>query len=508
MGDNAGLHHSGSQKKNQNMSNSAAILAGVGIYMVLMIVIGFYAAKGSGTSTDFIVSGRRMPIWLCSMTLIATWFGAGPMMGSAGASYEDGLLGVIADPFGGALVMLLCGLFFVRLFRRLKLLTFVELFTSRFGTSAATIAAVGSIISSTGWTAAMLVAFGSVFESLTGIPLETGIIGGAVVVLIYTSVGGMWAVALTDFVQMLIIAVGLIVLMTVVLIDVGGWSTILPQLPEHTFRMIPLENSPTTWMNYLRAWLIFGLADVTAQSLIQRAMSARTEQVAQNSFYLASFGYLVFGMIPVLLGIIASVTMPGLVDPEKVIPTMALEHLHPVAIAIFVGALMAAIMSTTDSALLGAACVFSVNILPLFVREPSDRNRLLATRIAIPVFGSIAVITAIKAKVIYNLIQDANSVMLVSIVVPFIAGIWWKKANRTGVLASMAAGFVAWALSVRYAPDWPGDLIGLLACLVTLLIVTPLTQTLDVPRPVRDGDGEAVELKDRLGTLPLFRNVQ
>jgi solute:Na+ symporter, SSS family len=489
------------------MSTQATIFTGVGIYLLLMIVIGIYASRSSGTADDFIVSGRRMPIWLCTATLIATWFGAGPMMGSAGASYEEGLLGVIADPFGGALVMFVCGLFFVRLFRRMKLLTFVELFDSRFGKTAATIAAVGSIVSSVGWTAAMLVAFGFVFESLTGVPVEIGIIGGAVVVFIYTSAGGMWAVALTDFVQMLIIAIGLVLLLTVVLIDVGGWSAVAAKLPEHTFRMIPLQHSPERWLNYFRAWLIFGLADITAQSLMQRAMSARSEQAAQNSFYIAGIGYLAMGMIPVMLGIIASVTMPGLADPEKVIPLLALEHLHPVAIAVFVGALLSAIMSTTDSALLGAASVFSTNILPLFKPRPSDRTRLLTTRIAIPVFGTCAVIVALGVQVVFDLIQDANSIVLVSVVVPFVAGVWWKKANRAGVLASMAAGFLAWLVALVVVPRFPGDLLGLIASLVTLLVVTPLTQSADPPKPARNELGEVVELDNRLGVLPLFRRV-
>ena len=127
--------------------------------------------------------------------------------------------------------------------------------------------------------------------------------------------------------------------------------------------------------------------------------------------------------------IIASVTMPGLIDPETVIPALALAHLHPVAIAIFVGAILAAIMSSADSALLAAASVFSVNILPLFKRQVSDRQRLLATRIAIPVFGSIAVYVAIRVQVVYNLILDANSVILVCVTIPFIVGIWWPKAN-------------------------------------------------------------------------------
>jgi len=489
------------------LSTENIIFIGVGIYLTMMLVIGAIASKKANSTANFIVAGRRMPIWICSATIVATWFGGGTMMGAAGASYERGLLAVIADPFGGALALFLVGMFFVRIFRRLRLLTFIDFFQNRYGTTAATIAAVGSISSNIGWTGALLVAFGFVFETLTAVPIEIGIIGGAVVVFIYTVAGGMWAVAVTDFVQIIVIAFGLILLLVVVLIDVGGWGNIGPHLPEGTFRMIPAENTAVVWLNYFRAWLIFGLADVTAQTLLQRAFSAKNEQVAQNSFYLAGFGHLSLGMIPVTLGIIASVTMPGLTDPETVIPQLAIAHLHPVAIAIFVGALLAAIMSSADSSLLAAASVFSTNILPLFKPESSDRLRLIVTRMAIPIFGSIAVYVALEVQVVYNLILDANSVILVCVTVPFIVGVWWKQANRTGALASMAMGFLTWFLAIVYAPDFPGDLMGLLVGLITMLIVTRLTQGTDPAKPLLNSDGEEVEFKDRLGTLPLFRRA-
>ena len=469
-----------------------------------MLYIGVRASKRAGSVQNFIVAGRGMPIWIGSATLIATWFGGSTMMGAAGASYEYGLIGVIADPFGGALCLFLVGFFFARIFRRLGLLTFVEMFEMRFGKVAATVAAVAAIITNIGWTGGLLVAFGYVFESLTGVPLHIGIMGGAVVVFIYTVIGGMWAVAVTDFVQVVIIVIGLILLLVVVLIDVGGWGAIAPQLPEGTFSMVPAERSPSVWLNYLRAWLIFGLGDLTAQALIQRAMSAKDEKTAQNSFYLGGLGHLSLGMIPVTLGIIASVTMPGLAEPETVIPTLAIEHLHPVFIAIFVGALLAAIMSTADSALLAGASVFSVNILPLFTRQLSDQQQLLATRISIPVFGILAVYVALEVQAVYELVMNSNSIKLACVAVPFVAGVWWKRANRTGVLASMVTGFVTWLAAMLLAPELPGDLLGLLAALVALLIVAPLTQKSDPPRPLRNGSGEIVEFKERLGSIPVF----
>ncbi len=489
------------------MSSQAIIFSGVAVYMVLMIVIGALAARKTQTADDFMVSGRRMPFWICTATLVATWFGGGPMVGVAGQAYNEGMLGVIADPFGSTLVLVIMGLFFARIMRRLKLRTFVEVFNQRYGTTAASVAAVASIMSSVGWTAGMLVAFGYVLQVLTGIPLEIGIVAGAVIVFIYTMAGGMWAVAITDFVQMGIIAIGLVVLFVVVISDLGGWAAVSARFPENALRILPLDNSPVTWLNYLRMWLIFGLADISSQSLIQRAMSSRSEQVAQNAFYASAVGYLTLGMIPVMLGIIAATSYPGIAEPNHVIATLALEHLHPVAMAVFVGALLAAIMSTTDSAMLSAASVFTVNLLPLIKPDASDRTRLWVTRLGIPAFGVVALVVGLKAKTVYQLVVDSNFAMLAIVVVPFVAGLWWEKANRAGVLASMVVGFVTLNLIYFLLPEMPADLLGMLAGLVTLLVVTPLTQKFDPPRPLHDCDGQPVAMRDRLGVLPLFRRV-
>ncbi len=483
------------------MDERAIIFSGVAIYILIMAAVGVYASRRTHSATEFVLAGRKLSLGLCTTTIIATWLGGGMIIGGSGAAYEDGLLGVIADPFGATLCLLLVGLFFVRIFRRLKFFSFIEFVEQRFGRLATLVTSAAALLSSIFWVAGMLVAFGLIFESLTGIPLEVGIVGGAIVVIAYTSIGGMLAVALTDFVQIVIIAIGMVLLFVVVLIDAGGWSTVSAQIPADAWRMLPLENTGERWLNYLRAWFIFGLADIASQSLLQRAMAAKSERVAQYSFYLAGVGYLAFAMIPVTLGIIASVTMPGLADPESILPTLAIEHLHPVAVAIFVGALLAAIMSSCDSSLLAAATVISTNLLPFVKKKPSDRLSLAVARWAIPAAGAVAVMGALNARVVFDTMIDANMLMLAAVIVPFIMGIWWRKANRAGALAAMAAGIAAWLMTSLYYPQLPGDLIGLGASLAAMLIVTPLTQKLDPPRGVRDRDGNPVELTDRLGIL-------
>ncbi len=483
------------------MTTKTIIFIGVAMYVVLMLAVGVYVSKRNTTATEFIIAGRKMPMFLLTASIVATWFGGSSMMGVSGSAYDDGLLGVIADPFGATLALFLIGMFFARFFRRLRLMTYIELIEQRFGKVAAGATTFKHVVSNIGWVAGMLVAFGLIFETLTGTPMYVGIIAGSAIVVIYTMVGGLWAVAMTDMIQVCIIIVGIIILFVVVLIDVGGWSVIAARIPDGKFRMTPLENTGEQWLNYIRMWLIFGLADISSQSLLGRAMSAKSERVAQNSFYLAAFGYLAFAMIPVTLGIIASVTMPDLADSESVIPSLALHHLHPVAVAIFVGAILAAVMSTCDSALLAAASLLGRIILPLVRKNPSDALTLKVTRYAIPALAFIAVFIALKAQDIYDLLVDANVLALTATTIPFLMVVWWRKANNTGAVAAMVCGFLTWLISRSVAPELPADLIGMGVCLITIIAVSLLTQKYDPPKPARDIDGNVVEFKDRLGTL-------
>lgn len=480
------------------MATQTLILMGVGIYMAIMIAIGLYGSRKTQSLTDFVVAGRKMPFWLCSTSIFATWFGSGTMMGAATAAYEGDTLLMIGEPFGSGLALLLSGLFFARLYRRTRRLTWPEFFESRYGKLAGAFASVADIAAHVIWLGGVLFTFGVLLESLAGMPMAVGIFGGLLVIVVYTMIGGMWAVALTDFIQMLVFVFGMFVLLYFVLEDAGGWSTVVAQLPEHSFRLMPLEHTFANWIAHIHVWMALGVAAVASSSIIQRALSARTEAVAQNSFYLAAFAYVTIGLVPLMLGFTASVTMPGLEDSNAVLTDLAFEHLHPIFVAVFVGAIVSAILSTSDSILLGVSAIVSTNLLPLVKHQPSEKLRLQVARFAIPVCGLLATYIAFNADRVVQVLIDSAAVLLAGIIVPFVLCFWWGKANRLGALAGMFGGVFAWMLASVLGTAIPPDLIGFGVSAVAMVLVTLLTQKIDAPKPLTDIDGNTIDLVDRI----------
>ncbi|MEM9657609.1 MAG: sodium:solute symporter, partial [Planctomycetota bacterium] len=173
-------------------------LVAIGVFMLGVILIGALAARRASGTDDFLVAGRSLPLWLCTATLTATWMGAGTVIGAAGAAYEDGMLGVIADPFGAALCLTLAGMFYVRTVRRMELLTIADFFQIRFSPWSGILSSVALAALYIGWTAVQFKAFGLVAGSLIDADPQIAVIVGAAIILVYTAAGGMWAVALTD----------------------------------------------------------------------------------------------------------------------------------------------------------------------------------------------------------------------------------------------------------------------------------------------------------------------
>lgn len=486
------------------MTASTTILAGALAYVSLLMLVGYYASRNVRDGVDFVVAGRRLPLWLCTFTLFATWFGSGTLIGAAGAAFTAGIPGVLSNPIGSAICLLLAGVFYVRILRRMRLLTLPDLFRQRFGTAAEILCAACIIPAYVGWVASIFVAFGFVLQTVAGIDTTTAIVISAFVTLVYTFAGGMWAVTLTDFVQAIIIIVGLIVLYPLVIGDVGGLGALVARAPERHFAFLP-ESTVKDWLWFTQALLVIGLGNIASQDLMQRAFSARDERVAQWSMYLATILYVTVAMIPVLLGIAGRVLVPEIGEPELILPTLGMRYLPPAAMAVFVGALFAALMSSADGGVLAPASIFGQNIVKVFKPEMSERELLRTIRHAILGAGAFALVTALYFQNVYVLMVKSFSILFVGLIAPMTAALYWPKANNPGAVASIVVGVCSWLGIEIIGTDYPAELIAAALGVGTLVVVTLTTSTSTPARALTDIDGNALEYRDRLGTLGLYR---
>jgi solute:Na+ symporter, SSS family len=514
------------------------VLIGVIIYMLVMLGIGWWSSKRIKDSTDYIVAGRRLPLFLTIGTLFATWFCAGTLMGATAQSYLFGNQGVIFDPWGAALCLVLAGIFFARMMRRGGYLTLVDFFDIRFGKKMGFASAIVLVIAEIGWVGAQLVAFGTILQIFTGLPLAYGIIISCAVLILYTYLGGMWSVTLTDVVQMVILIVGILVILPYAIDHIGGWSYFFEhasnwgELPA--FSMAPTAEEGYLWyfgvpgwFYYIGAWMAIGLGSIPAQDLMQRLLSAKDEKVAVVGSYVSGALYIVVGMIPVILGIVmfeinAELTIP---ETEMILPWLAIQYLPPILTVIFVAGMVAALMSSSDSALLAASSIIGYNGLKYVKPEATGKETLKITRLFVPIVAISSLLLALYAETIYMLVVIAWSIILVGLFAPYAAGYFWKKCNEIGALIALIGGFVSWIILSYYYfyaetaeanigiieegvvyTEWAiwdavyiASVPAFLISVVLMIVVSLATQKGDPAKPLADMNGNPMKLVNWLG---------
>ncbi|MEM5774754.1 MAG: hypothetical protein AAGU05_07090, partial [Anaerolineaceae bacterium] len=350
----------------QPYAYAGLIIGGIVIILIVRLAIGYWASRKVETTVDYVAAGRRLPLWMAGPSIMATWFAAETLMGSSASAYRFGFQGVVFDPFGAALCLILSAFFVVRLARRAQYLTLMDFYERRFGKAMSVIGAVIQIITYFGWTAAQIVAGGSILHVLLGWPLQMGMILVGVIVTVYTMMGGLWADTALDFMQMFLIGIGLVILFTVIVNQVGGWDAFVgmagAQYGSEPFALWPVRDEGylgyTGGMGifyYLAAWMAIGLGSIPAQDYLQRTCAAKGEGTAVKSTYFAAGLYLLLGIIPALIGVAAYTGLgPDLAldETEFVLINMAIKYLPPVLVAVFIAALASALMSTSDSSML------------------------------------------------------------------------------------------------------------------------------------------------------------
>jgi len=449
------------------------------LYMLGTLGIGVWAGTRIKNTADFAIAGRSLPLIMVVTTTFATWFGAETVMGIPARFVQGGLNSIVEDPFGAGTCLILVGMFFAARLYKLNLLTIGDYYRQRYGKGVEVFCSAAIILSYLGWVAAQITALGLVFSVLTnGAMSETwGMIVGTLLVLIYVVAGGFLAVAVTDFIQMIVLVIGLSVIAFFSADLAGGADKVIGMasqkdlwnfLPPASFHDIAF---------FIGAGLTMMLGSIPQQDVFQRVMSAKNAPTARTGAMIGGASYILFAFVPMFIVASAVLVMgeSGMEmaknDYQRLLPTFVMTKMPIVMQILFFGALLSAIKSTSSATLLAPSTSFVENIYKHLRPGLTDRQQLFAVRCTIIVFAALVLAYAIKMKdtPIYELVSAAYQVTLVAAFVPLVMGLYWKRATSQGAIVSIALGMTTWII---YFPQishlgtyFPGQLAGLIAAL-------------------------------------------
>ncbi len=467
-----------------------ALLVLVILYLLGTLAIGAWAGSRVKNTADFAVAGHRLPLIMVITTSFATWFGAETVLGIPAKFVNSGLHEVVEDPFGASMCLVLVGLFFAQRLYKMNLLTIGDYFRNRFGIAIEILCSILIILSYLGWVAAQITALGLVFSVLSGGAISTswGMVIGTVLVLIYVIMGGMLAVVYTDFVQMIVLVIGLSYIAWVASDLAGGTNKVFELASQKDlFRILP-EPSLKAWLFYVGAGITMMIGSIPQQDVFQRVMSAKDSETARNGAVLGGLAYLAFAFVPMFIVVSSLIIMPeesrallASEDTQKVLPTLILNHMPFFAQVLFFGALVSAIKSTSSATLLAPSTSFVENILRHLWPTLDDKHMLKAMRISIFVFASLVLTYSIwvEGKPIYDMVSSAYQVTLAGAFVPLAFGLYWQRATTQGALVSILFGVGVWltfTLNEALGEEFPSQLAGLGASVLGMVVGSLLPQ--------------------------------
>ncbi len=422
------------------------LLGFIALYMLGTLAIGWWASRKVKTTADFVVAGKRLPMFIAACALFATWFGSETVMGASSEFIDHGILGIIEDPFGAALCLLLAGLLIARPLYNLNLLTFSDFFRKRYNKTTEVVSAFFMVPSYFSWIAAQLIALAIILQAVCGLDRTAGVLICTTLVLIYTYIGGMWSVTITDFVQTIAIVIGLLALAVDLVLQVGGFDNMLAAAPPGFFQFFP-EPKPINIIQWMAAWMTIGLGSIPQQDVFQRVMSAKSVRSSVQACYTSSAMYLSVAMLPLIIGYCGRMLYPELLergDGQMMIPHMVLQHTGLGIQILFFGALLSAILSTCSGAMLAPATVIGENLVRPLFQYLTDAQLLRIMRFSVV---GVAVVTggmAVARNNIYELVGESSAFSLVSLFTPLLAGLYWKRSSSQGAIAAMTSGIIVW----------------------------------------------------------------
>jgi high affinity choline transporter 7 len=481
-------------------------LAAMTLFYAAIYLLGLWATTHhqDGSFTDMVLAGRRLGVGIGVFTMTATWVDGGYINGTAEQTWSSGLLAVQA-PWCYALSLFIGGWFFAPVMRRHRYTTLLDPFAQRYGHRAAALLYLPALAGEVFWTGAILTALGTTFGIILDLDFTGSIVVSAAVVTIYTVTGGMWAVAITDVAQLVVLIGGLWIVVPFVSAGVGGFDHAWT-----TYQARVAGAAPVNWWAWTDTAALLTFGGIPWHVYFQRVLAARDEQTARRLSILAGLVCLVAAVPPALLGILASGAdwaARGISEPlpAHVLPVLLRNFTPPLVAALGLGAVSAAVMSSVDASVLSASSMAAWNVYrPLLRPDATARDLARIVRRLIVIVAVAATLIALRVQSIYALWVLCSDLVYCVLFPQLSLTLFDRRATRYGSYAGMTVSFVLrigagepllglpalWPLPLDAAglPTIPVKTIAMVAGLVTMAVVSRATSRWSPPVPLRPAE--------------------
>jgi SSS family solute:Na+ symporter len=439
----------------------------IALYFAVMIGAGYWGLRRARSAEDYLVAGRRLGPFMYIGTLSAVVLGGASTIGGVALGYENGISGMWLVFWIGMGVIALGILMSSRL-SRLGVYTVSEMLENRYGAASRLISALMIAVTST-------IAIGTVFNVVLPLSPTVAILVAGGIVVAYSVAGGMWSITLTDFLQFLIMTVGIFfVLLPLSIAAAGGFSGMQESLPASYFDLTAIG-----WQTIFTYFLLFFFGLMIGQDIWQRVFTARSAEIARWGSVTAGVYCLLYALAGALIGTAARVIIPDLSTPDNAFARVASEALPAGITGLVLAAALAAVMSTASAGLLASSTILSNDVYAGFVVR-GDHNRVLVSRVATLLVGIVTLVISLIVSDVVGALTVAYDLLSGALFVPIVGALFWRRATAAGALASMAAGSVVVVIFMIKDGLFANTPIiwGIIVSLVAFVVVSLLT-----PRP-------------------------
>ncbi len=479
------------------MQSNLIVTGVVVIYLLVMLLIGYMSSKKIESNSDFVVAGRRLGPVLMAGTLAATEIGGGSSLGVVQQGMQSHGLSAAwyIITMGFAFVILT---FLAPKFRAAMVKTVPEYFRRRYGKPSGVITAIIMFIPLIGLTAGQFIASSVILSTMLNLDYKAAVMIVGVVVTIYAIMGGLWSVTLTDFVQVFLIIIGMIIAVPFATNLAGGWDAVVANVPPETFDIF----KGYSLMDVVSLTVMYVATFTVGQEAVSRYYAARDGKAARQGSILAAIVNFIYAFIPTVMGIIvlALINMGKFnaadfadVGARYALPVLAMEAMPAVICGLLFAGIVSATMSSADSDLLGAGSIFANDIYKILIKpSATDKEVMIVTRVTMALVGVGATLIALfNTSSIISILMFAFTLRAAGSFFPYVLGHYWKGASTAGTIASLVAGTIVVVylenisggnlFGIHFTqPIVPGLVAGLIGFVVFSLVMPPKKPTTEL----------------------------